>query len=119
MKTIPVFQSISSKFKQNLVLADLLIELEIHWNSRSNAFYMDIIDTENDDILTGVKLVPNWLLIRQFRAYLPNLNGDFIVTKVDDTAGNRVTYDNLGTGYILYFLTLDEAEEWEDEYGLG
>lgn len=119
MDKIPVFNAISSKWKQSIVLADLLIDLEVHWNSRSEAFYMDIIDSENDYALTGVKLVPDWLLIRQFRAYMPNLLGDFIVVKIDDTVEDRITYDNFGIGYILYFYNFDEAEAWENENGVG
>lgn len=119
MIKIPVFQESSSKFNMSMVLEDLLISLYIYWNSRSNAWYMDITDTENNLQLIGVKLVPNWLLIRQFRAYMPNLRGDFIVIKTDVTVEDRVTYDNLNNGYTLYFYDRDEAEAWEDENGVG
>ncbi len=119
MLQIPVFQDISSKWKANIVLENLLVDIEIHWNSRSEAFYMDLFDNENDFRLIGVKILPDWLLVRQFRAYMPNLEGDFLVIKTDDTVGDRITYDNLGNGYDLYFVDRDEAEQWEDDNEVG
>ena len=116
---IPVFQDISSKWKNSMVLDDLLINMEIHFNSRSESFYLDLFDVENDFSLIGVKLVPNWLLVRQFRAYMPNLEGDLIVLKTDADVGDRITYDNLGNGYDFFFYDNDEAEDWEDENGVG
>lgn len=117
MENIPTFQDISSKFEQEIILGERIINLNIYWNSRAEAWYMDIIDDE--DSLIGIKIVPGWLLLRQFKSFLPNFIGDLIVLKLDQEAENYLTYDNLNNGWDLFYATVSEAEFWEDKYGLG
>jgi hypothetical protein len=124
MEKIPTFQTLSSKFRQEIILGDRLMELVIRWNSRSESWFMDIADITDqnvtDQFINGIRLVPNWLLLRQYRSYFPDLEGDLILLKVDEAIEkDEVTYDNLGNGMDLLYADADEAEEWEDFYGLG
>ena len=124
MYKINTFQTISSKFTQEIVIGGRTLELYIYWNVRAQAWYMDITDLSDPDVtdqyITSIRLVPNWMLLRQYKSYLPSFNGNFFVKQTDE-ALNRldITYDSLGNGWDLMYVTDVEAEEWEDEYGLG
>ena len=122
MVQIPTFQTISSKFLQEIIVANRTLELLVRWISRADAWYMDIKDITEQEIqpeILGIKIVPNWALIRQYRSYLPDLKGDIIAIKTDIEASDDITYNNLNNGWGLFFADFDEVESWEDYYGLG
>lgn len=120
MERIQTFQTLSGNFEQEVLLGDRLIQLTVSWNGRSEAWYMSVEDVDSNDIINSIKIVPNWLLIKQYRAYLPNFEGDIMATPTDiDIVGQRVTYDNLNNGYELAYLLEEEVEAWEEFYGLG
>ncbi len=119
MTEISIYQSISSNFEQEIILGDRLVSITLTWNVRSNSWYLFLTDIEKNDSIAGIKLVPNWLILRQYKSFLPDFDGDFLIIKEDPNAGDRLTYDNLGVGYKLYWVNSTEAEDWEDENGLG
>ena len=119
MEKVPTFQDTSSGFEQEIILGDRLINLTIIWNSRSEAWYMTVEDSDSGDIIRDIKMVPNWALIKQYRAYLPNFEGDLILVATDTEVSERVTYDNLNNGYELDYVTAEELEAWEDYNGVG
>jgi len=116
MLQIPTFQNKSSNFKQEIQLGDRLVELTIVWNSRSESWYITVVDGEFT--LTGIKLVPDWLLLRQYHSFLPELEGDILVSKENLDVEDRITYENLNNGWTLNYITAEEAEQWEDDNGL-
>lgn len=119
MERIETFQTLSSNFIQEIILGTRTLLLTFIWNSRSEAWYLTIEDEDSNNILSGIKLVPNWLLIRQYRAQLPNFRGDLIIKKTDEEVEDRISYENLGNGWSFFYASLIEAEQWEDYYGLG
>lgn len=118
MIEIPVFQNISSSFQQEITLGDRVLLLTLSWNTRSEAWYLIYEDIETGVNLFSIKLVENWLLLRQYKATIPNESGDFIVLR-NNAESDIITYDNLGTEFILYYVTDDEGDEWESYYGVG
>lgn len=119
MENIPTFQDKGSSFEQEILIGDRIVKITLFWNSRSEAWYMSVEDVDTEDKLLGIKVVPYWPAIRQFRAYLPNLEGDIMLIPSDVGIEERVTYDNLDNGYSLNYLTEEELETWEDENKLG
>lgn len=119
MERIQTYQNDVSNFEQEIILGNRLMILTISWNSRSEAWYMSLEDNDSGEIVKGIKIVPNWALIRQYRANLPNFEGDIIAMSTDADVGERITYDNLNDGYELNYVTTEEAEAWEDYYGVG
>jgi hypothetical protein len=119
MEKIQTFQTNSSNFLQETILGQRVMTIIITWNSRSEAWYLSLKDEDTANELDGIKLVPNWLLIRQYHSQLPNFEGDLIIIKTDNDVEERITYNNLGNGWDLFYVTQDEAEQWEDFYGLG
>lgn len=68
---------------------------EVRWNSRDEAWYFDILNTEEQPIASGVKIVLGVHLGRRYSHPLFN-NGVFVAT---DTSGQSrdATLDDLGT----------------------
>lgn len=119
MYKIPTYQDSASNFEQEIILGDRLMIITLVWNSRSEAWYMSIEDSDSGDVVYGIKLLPNWTLIKQYRSSLPNFEGDIILIASDSNVDQRVTYDNLNNGYQLTYVNEEEAEAWEDYYGVG
>jgi hypothetical protein len=117
MLEIKTFQDISADTLQSVDLENgESVRMRIVYNSRSDYFILSIGDQNNNPI-HGIKIVPNWLLLDQFKGNI-DLSGDFIVFKVDDEAGDEITYDNFGIGYTLNYLSADEVDEWKEINGL-
>jgi hypothetical protein len=119
MNKIPTYQDSTSNFEQEIILGGRLMIITLVWNSRSEAWYMTIEDSDSSDIVRGIKLVPNWMLLKQYQAYLPNFKGDIILIASDSDVEERVSYDNLNNGYQLTYVDETEKEAWEDYYGVG
>lgn len=117
MVGIPLYQSISANFTQRIELNEQLVQIKITYNVRAGFFFMRLTD-ENENFLAGVKIVPNFPLLRQSAALL-NFTGDFLVVQESENVEDEITYDNFGAGWTLYYITPDELIEWEDENGLS
>lgn len=76
---------------------------------------MSLADESNS--LVGIKLVPNWLLLRQYQALMPFFKGDFLMIKIDESLETEITYTNLNSSWGFFYLDEFEAEEWEVENG--
>jgi hypothetical protein len=117
MLEIKTFQSISADTLQSVDLGNgESVRMRLVNNSRSDYFTLSIAD-QNNNALDGIKIVPNWLLLDQFNGNI-DLSGDFIVLKVDDEAGDEITYDNFGIGFTLNYLSAEEADLWRQVNGL-
>ncbi len=112
MIIIPTYQKISSKYVIDIELNGTMFSLHFLWNTREEFWYMNIFSAEGDPVITGIKIVPKYALLEQFKA-VPGLpEGDFFV--VDNDQNNPysegITYDNFGTRYSLLFITTEEIE---------
>ena len=117
MIRIPTYQDKSSKFRQEILLGGRTLELALRWNSRTECWFMDIKDLISSDMVSAIKVVPNWLLLRMYKSELPELRGDFIAKAVN-TEVAEITYDNLNKDFVLFFLTEAEAFSWEVDNGV-
>jgi hypothetical protein len=81
--------------------------LRLSYNEREERFYLSILDEEETPLVEGLKLIPNWPLLRHYR-YDPRLPpGELMAT---DLTGNLTppTIDELGEGRrveLSYFST--------------
>ena len=116
MIKIPTFQRISADASQSIDLDGVRTVLRIVYNTRSRFFYLSA-RTERGRI-DGIKLVPGYPVLRYKRAALPDLPGDFIVVRTDDSLGETIRYNDLGNGWDLFYITAEEYDAWEDARGL-
>ena len=117
MQEIPIFNTVSSSFTQSISLGSRLFTVGIKWNPRSTAWLMSL--TDGGSTILNIKIVPNWLLLRQYKYKLPELDGDIICLQVDEDAPERIDYNSLGVSYKLFYATSEESESWENFYGVG
>ena len=115
MIEIPVFQNTSANFNQEIELADQLVQLKIIYNIRNEFFVLHFTD-QNGDILPGIKIVPDYLLLWNHMGAI-EFEGDLMVNQADDEAGDDITYTNFGNGWNLYYLTAAEVLAWRTAHG--
>lgn len=110
MVVIPVFQNVSSKFEIDIELEPSTIyRLYFRFSGRENAWYMDIGDQDGVTIITGLKLVPNYSLLKQYIAVTNIPPGEFFLTDLDeDPATGPLDYDTFGERYQLLYYTAAE-----------
>jgi len=79
--------------------------LRFRYNSRSDKYFMDILDAEENPILLSTPLVPLYGLVDQYA--LPSLGGDFYLLPIEtsghiglEVPDNRHIYE---THYLMFF----------------
>lgn len=117
MIQLQVFNDLSSDFEQTVTLDSYAVTLRIMWNVRSQFWEMRVTNA-NEDMVSGIKMVPNWPLLNQHKALMP-IPGDFLLIREDPYAGEFPTFDNLGSLFNLYYLDADEVATWKALNGVG
>lgn len=111
MYIVPIFSNVSSKFIMTSELNEEVFRLSFYWNTREEYWYMSILDPDNVPLLMDIKLVPNYILLTQYKAYSSLPKGDFILYDLEQNpATGEATFDNLGKRYQLIFLSNEEIE---------
>lgn len=111
MIVFPVFQNRSARYTFDIELANRVFHFIFSWNSREESWYMDIQDGEEVPIIHGIKLVPNYRLLKQYKAYNTLPDGELILWDLEqDSVNSGVTFDNFGSRYQLLFFTSAEIE---------
>jgi hypothetical protein len=90
---------VSQRF--GITLANVRYILTVRWNSKVSSWFLDIADSGNIPVLSGIPLVTGVDLLEQFE-YL-GLGGQLFV-QTDGDAQAIPTYENLGTSSHLYFV---------------
>src|SRR4030042_6769147 len=112
MLDIPMFQEESTDFEFSIDLDNITTTIRLTYNVRSGYFRMNI-STENYS-LYGLKVVAEFPLIYQHKALFPELPGDIIINQVNRLDEEiDMTYDNLGSDYVMRYYTKDEFEAWK------
>lgn len=80
--------------------------LRLRWNVRSGAWFMDILDAEDNFLAAGRKLVVEWAL-NLLRDTDPNLPQGMLFCR--DTTGQKAdpTLESLGTTVLLLYSEAD------------
>lgn len=110
MKIIPFHPSISSKQRFNVNLGELVCDFTMIWNVRLGAWFCSFKTSAGEN--NSVKLVENSSLLGNVNT--TGLDGDFRVLKVNKLCKVGITYDNLGSDWILVY---GSSEEWKDYDG--
>lgn len=117
MTQLPVFQTISADFSYTIKLENQIVTLRFKWNVRAGNFFLDFTDAGGNS-LYGIKLLPNWPLLKYGKGNIDRFSGDLMIFQAENSAESEITYDNLGVGWILYYLSQEEVSAWEAENGL-
>ncbi len=115
MIQIPTFQIVSADSIEEIELDGQLVQLRIVYNIRNEFFHLRFTD-QNNNIIYGIKIVPNWLLLEWHKGFT-DFKGDLVILKAEEGAGNIITYDNFGNGLGLFYMDETEVNEWKELNG--
>ena len=119
MFLVPIFQNVSSKFIMQVELDGESFRLRFYWNSREEKWYMDILNIDDEAILTNVAMVIEYLLLTQYKHIADLPKGNFILLDLESNPSTGgVTFDNLGRRYQLVFFSNKEIEAGEVSGGI-
>ena len=102
MTTTSEIPLISSPQTLGISLLGVVYNLQLVWNVISQAWIIDIADTNNTPILQGVPLVTGVNLLEQY-SYLGI--GGALYVQSDGVSTDQPTVTNLGTQSHLLFVT--------------
>lgn len=93
--------------RQQVIIDGVVLNIELRWMTREGVWCIDIFDTLNASILTGIKLTENTSInLGYYSPELPS-TGNFWVLRFDSSA-DTITRTNLGTSFQLVYMTEDE-----------
>ncbi|MFX0205158.1 MAG: phage baseplate plug protein [Candidatus Hodarchaeota archaeon] len=109
MFIVPTYQDKTSRYVMQVSLSGDVFRLYFDWNSREQAWFMDIRDKDDNNILTNLKMVINYRILYQYQ-HLDGLPaGDFVVLDREaNPVTGGITYDNFGIRYPLVFFSNTE-----------
>ena len=108
MLLIPFDPSVSSSQEFRVDLGGKVATIDMAWNIRDSAWYMDIkTDTGEQD---GIRVSPWTRLI--LNDDLLGVSGNLFAIK--DGNEDAITYDNLGSDFNLYWFDSDDLKELEE-----
>lgn len=117
MVIVPMFQVRSADFLQRIELGGSLVIIRMVWNIRSGFFFLSFTDGVGNE-LTGLKMVPQWPLLTPHRGSI-EFTGDLLLVKTDAGAPLIPSYESLGAGWDLVYLTPAEIDLWRTLHGMG
>ncbi|HGD3582234.1 hypothetical protein ACE3KB_06445 [Enterobacter hormaechei subsp. oharae] len=96
------------------VFDDTPVTLRLRWNERFGFWSLGIYDRESLPIITGVKLVQNYPLLKNFS--FDNFSGDIYCIR---TYGEKVRpdIDSIGGDHLLVYATKEEIDEFVSANG--
>jgi len=120
MVFLPTFQTESSRFSQQIILDNILCNVIMEYNIRNGSWYFSLsLPSFPDQVIRRVKVVSRYLLIGNYKYLLPNLSGDFMVIKTNNSSDSDVNYDNLGSSFNLIYLSGNEVSDWKKNVFIG
>jgi len=111
MTQLPVSSTVSSKFGYFKTLTRVIYYFDFYWNTRDASWILGIYDAQKNPILCGIKLVPSYFLLEQYR-YLSNIPpGDLFVTDTKfDLADSEIAYDGFESRFVLMYAEPGELQ---------
>jgi len=81
---------------------------KLDWSLREERYYLSIFDLDDTPIKVGIKVVPNWPLLRRHRTALLPPGELFAFDLAETEAPEPPTLEDFGTRVELYYFASDE-----------
>lgn len=109
MLVIPI-ENPTPYFTESVNVGDVSLSMRFMWNERDNHWYVDLesVDGKNN----GVRVVTNTPLLAGKNRCL--VNGDLIVLQNTTDEIKELGYENLGTDFLLFYMSNGELEQYMD-----
>lgn len=88
-------------------LDGVLFKLEFKFNERDSAWYLHILDQNDNHLRSGIKVVSDWTILRLWREVGTRPEGEMIPTALGDIS-RPALIDELGEQVILTYLDAEE-----------
>lgn len=114
MLTLPTFADSSAAYQYVVDIDGTSYRLRFRWLERAKAWYMDILEPDGTEVLTGVRMVVTWsLTYRHDEESLPT--GALVLVDTSLKQADIVHQAELGDERTLercrlVYITLDEIE---------
>jgi hypothetical protein len=89
-----------------VVLDGVAYLLDVHWNGRAEAWYMDLLDEEADPIHMGMKLILGTALGKS--SVDPRFPPGILAMSDLSNTGVDASYTDVTTRVALYYYSLEE-----------
>lgn len=96
-------------YTQKVTLDGQTFTLEFKWNIREEFWYMNLLNDDNVAIVSGIKIVTNWPLLRRVTNEERPL-GDFFAYDITDV-GTEAGFEELGERVLLLYFSQAELAE--------
>lgn len=87
-------------------LGETQFVVDVHWNARAGAWYLDIATEDGDPIRSGLKIVLGALL--GVRSIDPRMPEGVLVASDLSGEGRDATIDDLGSRVVVFFYASSE-----------
>jgi hypothetical protein len=112
---IPLVPSIGS-YRFGTAIDTVPYLFDVRWNTRDQAWYLDVLETDETPIVRGVKIVLGAYLGR--RSNHPLFKNGVLVASDTSGATRDATFDDLGTRVKLQYIpVLDLMQRQQDYFG--
>lgn len=103
----------SPNYRLSTTLDGQSVIFDLRWNSREEAWFLNLLDNDETPIVEGIKVILGMFLGRRTTSERM-LPGRLVV---EDLSGQNLdaTIDDLGTRVIIYYFTEAELEAELDE----
>jgi hypothetical protein len=111
MIQIPLFNAQTPRWTEKVILDGVRYALGFNWNTREQAWYVDLADGSGNPICMGIKVIPSIPLWSHFKGAGGFPPGDLILV---DTLSNPATasigYSDLGQRFSLLYIGLADIQ---------
>ena len=102
----------SANSVSNISMGKELFEMRVSFNSRSEGWYMSLLDKDGFFVIKGLKILPNTPLLRRNRDLFPEGSNLYVVRVLEgnEVESNTLGRDNLGSGRSYELLYFHDSE---------
>lgn len=108
IQTLPLIPSEPS-YRVSTTLGSTQYLLDVHWNERAAAWFMDILASDETPLRNGIKIVLGALL--GGRSVAPGFPDGVLVARDKSGAGVDAGLDDLGDRVVVLFIPYEEPAE--------
>jgi hypothetical protein len=111
MPVVLPIDAVDPIYRVGITLNDVPYVFDVRWNGRDNAWYMDILDVNEDPIRRGIKIVLGTYL--GCRSTDPRFPRGLLFAEDLSGEGRDAGVDDLGSRVVIFHYTIAELEALE------
>jgi hypothetical protein len=108
--SIKTYADLYARWQQSVDLSGVRYKVYFSWNTRMESWFMTIMDSDENVLIGGIRLIPNIDLLAKYKRTVSALPQGmlFIMDKEHDPITAELDRDNFGTRFLLAYTELEE-----------